>query len=79
MKKLLKYGMFEWNTWYYETFCVAAVKASSTVASSEGDEDEMDIDSDKEGEEGSTKIGKDGKLMQLVASCDAQCLHINNK
>ena len=37
---------------------LSTVKASSTVASSEGDEDDMDIDSDKEGEEGSTKSGK---------------------
>jgi hypothetical protein len=39
----------------------SAVRTSSLFASSEGDEDELDIDSDKEGEEGTTKIGKDGK------------------
>jgi hypothetical protein len=38
---------------------------STTFTSSEGDEDEMEIDSDKEGEEGSTKIGKDGKEISV--------------
>jgi hypothetical protein len=32
----------------------------SSFASSEGDEDELDLDSDKE-EEGTTKIGRDGE------------------
>lgn len=40
---------------------------TSSFASSEGDEDEIDMDSDKEGEEGTTKIGKDGKELMLMA------------
>jgi hypothetical protein len=39
----------------------SAIRMSSSFASSEGDEDELDIDSDKEGDEGTTKIGKYGK------------------
>lgn len=35
---------------------------SSSFGSSEGDEDELDLDSDKE-DEGTTKIGKDGKKL----------------
>jgi hypothetical protein len=45
----------------------SAIRLSSSFASSEGDEDELDIDSDKEGEEGTTKIGKDGKELM---SCE---------
>ncbi|KAJ4445599.1 hypothetical protein ANN_12281 [Periplaneta americana] len=48
------------------TTTTSAVKMSSTVASSECDEEEMELDSDKEGDEGSTKIGKDGKKHIIV-------------
>lgn len=42
---------------------------TSSFVSSEGDEDEMDMDSDKEGEEGTTKIGKDGKELMWYGIC----------
>jgi hypothetical protein len=45
----------------------SAIRMSSSFASSEGDEDELDMDSDKEGEEGATKLGKDGKELM---SCE---------
>ena len=43
------------------------MKMTSSFASSEGDEDEMDMYSDKEGEEGTTKIGRDGKELMFMA------------
>jgi hypothetical protein len=41
---------------------ISAIRVSSSFGSSEGDEDELDLDSDKE-DEGTTKIGKDGKKL----------------